>query len=199
MGAEKMRAARKARKEREAKSLDGVEIDPQAAELGGGGLKSKVISEEEIELSWATDNEADNKGYIVQRRPGGTNDFENIASFESFAPLRSKGVAGGSYKYLDDSVPSTGTWVYRVVDKDSQGKMTAIAQKLVEVESASEQTGTLVIGAAIFGLAAVLFVAGVLYDPMQTTTVKGGGFSKVVRRVSQGCRGNERRNQSMRF
>lgn len=93
--AEKMRAARKARKEREAKSLDGVEIDPQAAELGGGGLKSKVISEEEvrvpppparcelitsrrphhllpqIELSWATDNEADNKGYIVQRRPGG--------------------------------------------------------------------------------------------------------------------------------
>ena len=45
-----------------------------------------------------------------------------------------------------------------------------------QVESASEQTGTLVIGAAIFGLAAVLFVAGVLYDPMQTTTVKGGGF-----------------------
>merc|ERR1711924_518954 len=133
MGAEKMRAARKARKEREAKSLDGVEIDPQAAELGGGGLKSKVISEEEIELSWATDNEADNKGYIVQRRPGGTKEFENIASFESFAPLRSKAVAGGSYKYLDDSVPSTGTWVYRVVDKDSQGKMTAVAQKLVEV------------------------------------------------------------------
>ena len=45
-----------------------------------------------------------------------------------------------------------------------------------QVESASEQTGTLVIGAAIFGLAAALFVAGVLYDPMQTTAVKGGGF-----------------------
>ena len=45
-----------------------------------------------------------------------------------------------------------------------------------QVESASEQTGTLVIGAAIFGLAAVLFVAGVLYDPMQTTAIKSGGF-----------------------
>ena len=54
--------------------------------------------------------------------------------------------------------------------------MSAVAQKLVEVESASEQTGTLVIGGAIASLALVLVVLGILSDPIQTTSVKGGGF-----------------------
>ena len=42
-------------------------IDPQAAELGaGGGLKSNVLSEEEVELRWETADEAGNAGFIVQ-------------------------------------------------------------------------------------------------------------------------------------
>ena len=46
---------------------------------------------------------AGNKGFIVERRRGGETSFETIASFESFAPLRTKGVQGGDYVYLDDT------------------------------------------------------------------------------------------------
>merc|ERR1719331_3698526 len=60
--AEKIAAAKKereARKARQAASAslksDSMLIDPQAAELGaGGGLKSKVLSQEEVELRWDT-------------------------------------------------------------------------------------------------------------------------------------------------
>merc|ERR1712113_1239960 len=97
------------------RELDQLNVDPQAAELGaGGGLKSKVISEEEVELKWSTGDETGNAGFVVQRRKGGKDKFEDIASFESFAPLKSKGPSGGDYRYLDDAVPSTGTWVYRI-------------------------------------------------------------------------------------
>ena len=47
---------------------------------------------------------------------------------------------------------------------------------MCQVESASEQTGTLVIGAAIASLALVLVVLGILSDPIQTTSIKGNGF-----------------------
>merc|ERR1711908_58436 len=62
------------RKARQAaqKEVDPLAIDPQAAELGAGdGLRSKTISEEEVELRWSTGNEDGNAGFIVQRRKGG--------------------------------------------------------------------------------------------------------------------------------
>jgi len=64
-----------------------------------------------------------------------------------------------------------------VCDEDSSGKRSGICQKLVEVESASEQTQTLVIGGVIAGLALVLVAFGIASDPIQTTDVGRGGFS----------------------
>lgn len=74
--AEKVAAAKKAREERMARAAQGatqdqLQIDPQAAETAGGGLKSKTLSEEEVELRWSTGDETGNAGFIVQRRPGG--------------------------------------------------------------------------------------------------------------------------------
>merc|ERR1719454_2830760 len=91
--AEKIAAAKKAREERKARSTtsknDQMLIDPQAAELGaGGGLKSKVLSEEEVELRWSTGDETGNAGFIVQRRKGGSQNSEDIASYDGFAPLK---------------------------------------------------------------------------------------------------------------
>merc|ERR1712032_1376522 len=115
--AERERKARIQRAASANRELDQLNVDPQAAELGaGGGLKSKIISEEEVELKWSTGDESGNEGFIVQRRKGGTERFEEIASYTSFAPLKTKGAGGGVYSYLDDTVPSPGTWVYRIGD-----------------------------------------------------------------------------------
>lgn len=168
--AKREREARKAKAAANALKSDSMLIDPQAAELGaGGGLKSKVLGEEEVELRWDTTDEAGNAGFIVQRRRGGAADFADLESFESFAPLRSKGPNGGSYVYLDDSA-GTGTWVYRILDCDASGERSAVCQKLVEIESKDEQQFTIVVGAAIATLATVLVAAGTLLDPIQTTS-----------------------------
>merc|ERR1719506_1938763 len=81
--AEAIAKAKKEREERKARAAssakgDQMLIDPQAAELGaGGGLKSKVLSEEEVELRWSTGDEAGNKGFVVQRRRGGQQAFDD--------------------------------------------------------------------------------------------------------------------------
>merc|ERR1719440_2664111 len=103
--AKKEREERKARQAAVAGKADTMLIDPQAAELGaGGGLKSKTLSEEEIELRWSTQDEVGNAGFIVQRRKGGQPQFSDIATYETYSPLRTKGVDGGEYVYLDDTV-----------------------------------------------------------------------------------------------
>lgn len=169
---ERERKERLAKGAESAQNIGAMVSDPQAAEVGaGGGLKSKILSEEEVELRWATADEGDNKGFIVQRRRGGAADFVNLASYESFAPLRTKGPDGGSYVYLDDSVPEVGTWVYRIVNCDSTGTTQSLCQKLVEIESSSEKSQTLIVGGVIFGLALVFVAAGLLIDPLQTTSL----------------------------
>ena len=181
--AEKIAQAKKereARKQRQAAAAAGVRsdtmlVDPQAAELGaGGGLKSKVLSEEEVELRWSTQDEAGNQGFIVQRRRGGQQNFEDIASYEGFAPLRTKGPAGGDYVYLDDTA-DVGTWVYRIVDCDTKSTRSAVCQKLVEIDSKAESTQTLIVGGVIATLALALIIAGIFSDPIQTTD-KGAAF-----------------------
>jgi hypothetical protein len=104
----------------------------------GGGLKSKVLSEEEVELRWDTTDEAGNAGFIVQRRRGGAAEFSDLETYEGFSPLRSKGPDGGSYVYLDDTA-GVGTWVYRILDCDKGGTRSAVCQKLVEIEDKDEQ------------------------------------------------------------
>ena len=135
----------------------------------GGGLRSNVLSQEEVELRWDTTDEAGNAGFIVQRRRGGGDSFTDLESYEAFAPLRSKGPAGGSYVYLDDTA-DVGTWVYRILDCDTGGERSAVCQKLVEIESEDEQQFTLVVGVVFLGLAVALFAAGAIFDPIQTTS-----------------------------
>jgi len=76
--------------------------------------------------------------------------------------------------FVDNDV-TAGSWLYRIVDCDVAGKKSALCQKLVEVESSSEQTQTLVVGAVIASLALAFFVIGSLIDPIQTTN-SGGSF-----------------------
>jgi len=174
----KAKADREARKARAAEGMrsDAMLIDPQAAELGaGGGLSSKLLSEEDIEMRWDTQDEAGNAGFIVQRRKGGSENFMDIASYEDFSPLRTKGPAGGTYVYLDDEV-GVGTWVYRILDCDTSGTRSAVCQKLVEVDSEAEGKQTIFVGVAIAGLALAFVAAGLFIDPIQTTSAGGKMF-----------------------
>ena len=114
-------------------------------------------------------DEAGNAGFIVQRRRGGAANFEDLETYEKFAPLRTKGPAGGSYVYLDDTA-DVGTWVYRVLDCDVEGVRSAVCQKLVEIESKDEQQFTFIVGGVIATLAVGLVIAGIVTDPIQTTS-----------------------------
>ena len=157
--------ARRKRKDQEAGVSGALLMDSQAQELSGGGLQTKVVSDNEVELSWATNSETSTKGYAIKRRQARTEDFEVIASHETWGPLASKGPDGGSYSFLDDGV-SPGGWVYRITECETNGTENDICQALVDVQTADEQRGAVIaaIGIVVLGLAAL--AAGVLLDPV---------------------------------
>eukprot|EP00536_Pseudo-nitzschia_multiseries_P010679 jgi/Psemu1/259154/estExt_Genewise1Plus.C_3340048 len=160
--------ARRKRKDQEAGVSGALLMDSQAQELSGGGLNIKVVSDNEVELTWATSSEASTKGFAIKRRKARTEEFETIASYENWGPLASKGVDGGQYSYLDDTI-APGGWVYRVTECETSGAENDICQALVEVQTADEQRGAVfaAVGIVILGIGAL--AAGVMLDPV-------GGF-----------------------
>lgn len=160
--------ARRKRKDQEAGVSGALLMDSQAQELSGGGLNIKVVSDNEVELTWATSSEASTKGFAIKRRAARTENFETIASYETWGPLASKGVDGGKYSFLDDSV-SPGGWVYRITECETSGAENDICQALVDVQTADEQRGAVLaaVGIVILGIGAV--AAGIILDPV-------GGF-----------------------
>merc|ERR1712194_448937 len=78
--------ARRKRKDQEAGVSGALLMDSQAQELSGGGLNIKVVSDTEIELSWATNSELSTKGFALKRRKARTEEFETIASHENWGP-----------------------------------------------------------------------------------------------------------------
>lgn len=156
--------ARRKRQLQEQSVSGSLLMDSQAQELSGGGLRTKII-DGEVELEWATNSEANTKGFLIKRRPARTEEFQTIASYEDWGPLASKGPEGGSYRYLDTSV-SPGGWVYRVTECESNGSENDICQALVEVQTQEEQRGAVIaaVGIVVVGIAAV--AAGILLDPV---------------------------------
>lgn len=156
--------ARRKRKDQEAGVSGALLMDSQAQELSGGGLNIKVVSDNEVELTWATSSETSTKGFAIKRRQARTEDFETIVSYENWGPLASKGVDGGKYSYLDDTV-FPGGWVYRITECEINGSENDICQALVDVQTAAEQRGAVfaAVGIVVLGIAAV--AAGLILDP----------------------------------
>lgn len=159
--------ARRKRQVQEQSVSGALLMDSQAQELSGGGLRTKVIGSD-VELSWATNSERSTKGFQVKRRPARTEDFEVIASYETWGPLASKGPEGGSYSFLDTTA-GPGGWVYRVTECETNGSENDVCQALVDVQTQDEQKGAVIaaVGIVVLGVAAV--VAGLILDPV-------GGF-----------------------
>lgn len=156
--------ARRKRKDQEAGVSGSLLMDSQAQELSGGGLNCKVLSDNEVELTWATSSETSTKGFAIKRRQARTEDFTTIVSYENWGPLASKGVDGGSYSFIDDSV-YPGGWVYRITECETNGSENDICQALVDVQTADEQRGAVIAAVAIGVLGVAAFVAGILLDP----------------------------------
>lgn len=138
--------------------------DPQSQELSGSGLKFKVIGDEDVELTWTTGGEDGVEGFIVQRRKGKEEAWDTLADYTDTPSLRSKGPAGGTYKFLDEEA-GPGTWVYRVSDTDAQGNRSDLSQCLVEIESTSDQQKQRIALIAFVALAAALGALGLFLDP----------------------------------
>jgi len=158
-------AARRARQEQERNVSGNLLRDSQAQELSGTGLNWKVV-DGQVELEWATKSEEETKGFIVKRRKAKTDEFDVLASFQDFAPLASKGVDGGIYRYLDTDV-TPGGWVYRITEMDDNGAESDICQCLVELQTDEEQKGAVIAAVGIVVFAIVAVVAGLELDPLQ--------------------------------
>lgn len=63
---------------------------PIQMELSGTGVTAKRV-EDSVELTWGTGDETNNKGFIISRRKAKTEEWEEIASYQTWPPLNSKG------------------------------------------------------------------------------------------------------------
>jgi hypothetical protein len=157
-------AARRKRQEQEKTVSGALLVDSQAQELSGSGLRTKIINGD-VELEWATNSEANTKGFVIKRRAARTEEFDVLVSYEDWGPLASKGQEGGQYRYLDTTV-SPGGWVYRVTECENNGTENDICQTLVDVQTVEEQQGAVIAAVSIAVLAAGALAAGIFLDPV---------------------------------
>lgn len=147
-------------------------VDP-LKQLSSIGLKTKYLGDE-LELSWKTGDETGNVGFLISRKAAREGSEFKLLADSSYAPaeLLSKGKAGGAYSFLvaPEVAQEPGSWIYKLSDMDSTGKVSDLAQTLVEVEAAEDTKLRLV---ALAGLLAVLGIAlflGLSLDPLADTS-----------------------------
>lgn len=156
-------AQERARRDKRQKESNQIFGDVQAQEMAGVGLTCNVNGED-IELKWSTNDETDNEGFIVQKRRAGGANWAVVSSYETFQPLASKGVSGGTYIF-NDPTSEPGSWYYRVLDCDDTKKQSFVCQALVEVQSAEEKFGTLFAIGVLGVTLTIATVIGVSLDP----------------------------------
>lgn len=160
-------AARRKRQEEERNVSGSLQRDSAFQELSGTGLKGKVTNNgKAVELEWATGSEKNTRGFIVKRRMAKTSNYSVLSSYETFGPLASKGVDGGVYRFLDETV-EPGGYFYRITECDTDGVENDLSQCLVEIATESEQKSQVLALVALGVLAAGVFGAGLFLDPLQ--------------------------------
>jgi len=134
-------------------------------ELSGTGMSCKLLGDE-VRLAWNVGEETNSKGYVVVRRPGGSDEeaFKTVADYLTPGAMLGAGAINGEYSYVDGSV-SPGVWVYRVMEEDLDGKRMFLSQSIIEVPSSADKTKTLVAGGILVTLLAIGAFLGTLADP----------------------------------
>ena len=140
-------------------------LDAATSELTGLGLKTKVV-DGEVELVWGTNDEEDNRGFVVEKKRVGASAWTEVATHATWAPLKSKGTLGGAYTYVDPS-SEEGEWLYRVVAEQADATRQITCQVGVAVESQAQQLQTKIIVGAAAAVFLGLLAAGVALDPIK--------------------------------
>jgi hypothetical protein len=128
------------KKARPKKSQDEVDFmwagrGAELAGAGGGGLQAKLLGDE-VRLAFTVGKEDNSRGYIVSKRPGGSEDdaYKIVADYKTPGADLGAGQLNGDYSYVDgDTTP--GVWVYRVQEEDLDGKRMTLSQTIIEVPS----------------------------------------------------------------
>lgn len=131
--------------------------------VGSDGMKWRMQGSE-VQLAWSTGGEANNQGFIVEKRPSYGGEFQEIGSYAEVGGLASNGAAGGKYVYTDPS-SAAGSWIYRVQDCDEDGKMNVLCQCFVEVQTESENKAQMGVLVVLVGILTAAAAAGSLLDP----------------------------------
>ncbi len=78
-----------------------------------------------VNLSWTTQNEIDNLGFMLERRLKEESDWETIASYKTHVELAGQGNKNSptNYHFADSNVFSGNTYIYRLSDLDVNGEI----------------------------------------------------------------------------
>ena len=140
-------------------------VDSQAQELSGAGLRFKVINDDDVELEWSVGGESNTQGYVVKRRPQRSEDWDVIASYETYGALASQG--DGIYRFMDETAEVGNDYVYRITEVGTDGSTNDMCQALVEIETSGEKIQGLIAGVGIVLIAIGGIFLGVTLDPLQ--------------------------------
>jgi len=97
-------------------------------------------------LSWTTESETENMGFIIERKIGGAihespSDWSQIASYVSEKNLTGHGSTSEKhdYQYTDKAIQTGATYLYRMADVDYSGAVTWHKEVEVKVEAGKSQ------------------------------------------------------------
>lgn len=127
------------------------------------GMKWRMQGNQ-VDLLWITGGEANNMGFIVEKRPSYGGDFQEVASFNEVSQLASRGATGGRYRYTDPST-APGSWIYRIQDCDQVGSKSVLCQCFVEVQTETESKSQAVVAVVLVAFFAVAAAIGFSLDP----------------------------------
>jgi len=93
----------------------------------------------QVTLSWLTDSESENMGFIIERSDAQSGPFKELASFATDKALNGAGSSSHAheYKWIDTDVKAGESWYYRLSDMTYSGKVTRHAVLHIVVKSAN--------------------------------------------------------------
>ena len=80
-----------------------------------------------INISWITESETDNLGFILERQLKGETNWATIASYKTHTQLAGQGnkTSQTKYNFADKNVQSGNTYLYRLTDIDINGNVSS--------------------------------------------------------------------------